>query len=82
MWPPSVHEIAAVLAEEWDPIGVSEMDVSPEQEYLYEATELFRMLADGAVEADVVTYLSSRDLGHVDATRVRSAAAKLWDMRS
>jgi hypothetical protein len=79
---PSVHEVATVLTEEWDPLGVSETDEHPESEYLFEARTILAMLAGGATESELVDYMDAQGLGRVDDTRTRVAAARLVRLRS
>jgi hypothetical protein len=78
---PTVEQIAVLLSEDWDPIGVAQIDESPEREYHFEATELATMLSQGATVGDIVDYLGSRGLGQVDAARDRVVAAKLLALR-
>jgi hypothetical protein len=70
-----------LLSDDWDPIGVAQIDESPEREYHFGATELATMLSQGAAAGDVVDYLGSRGLRQVDVARDRGVAAKLLALR-
>lgn len=50
------ERIRQVLLHEWDPIGVSGME-GPEDEYDAYVGEIYRLLASGASEHQIIEYL-------------------------
>jgi hypothetical protein len=75
------RQVADLLFDEWDPIGLSALDV-PRDEYAGIAARLIRMIQDGADEYKVAKHLSETarvDMGlsHADAGRDRRVARRV-----
>ncbi len=72
-----VRDVASLLLEHWDVLGVAEMDAAPETEYRHESLDVLRLLAQRADVDSLAAYLSSRahELSQVqDAARDAVAA--------
>jgi len=75
-------KVPRLLLEHWDVIGVRDVDEQPENEYLYEATELLGLLRRGADREELREYLSNscRALGaHGSSSRDKHMAKVLLD---
>lgn len=76
--------LSSLLLEEWDVLGVADIDVTPESEYLHEASEILERLLHGVSEHEVADYLEQRSAelaSHHDRSRDRRAAVavvKWW----
>lgn len=81
-WGRSGHAaLAVVLLETWDPIGVRDVDLVPETEYLHEAAQLeslVRERSDAAAIADRLGALAAGLSSRPDRARDRAAADAVW----
>lgn len=74
------NALAAVLLRHWDVLAVAESDERPEGEYLFEATEVLRLLEGGADDGAVAAYLEKAAVGlgaPADSDRDAAAATAL-----
>lgn len=56
---PDQAAIARILLDEWDPLGIADIDEQPEQEYLYEASRVLDLVRAGADRTALIDYLSA-----------------------
>jgi hypothetical protein len=55
--------VAALLLEHWDVLAVAESDETPRAEYVFESSEVLRLLEGGAGENAVARYLGEAAAG-------------------
>lgn len=74
--------LAALLLQHWDVLGVADADVMPEAEYRHEAAQVWRLLGGGADVEDLARCLTAaaEQLGAAkDLRRDRRAAQAMVD---
>jgi hypothetical protein len=74
-------QLALILLREWDPLGIADVDVAPEREYVFEAGGLLD-LADSGADFNAIAQLLSergRELGFPDAQRDERASQAVWE---
>jgi hypothetical protein len=73
--------LAVVLLETWDPVGVRDVDLEPEAEYLFEAADLESLVRERAGAAAIADRLGTLAVGlsaWSDRARDRAAADAVW----